>query len=374
MESSAFTRLTNRRRPAVPVVAAVLLSAGLLACGGEPAAEPDAAADIAPVAVTLEIAAYRPVAGEVVATGTVEPSRRVQPGSKILGRVDAVPVDEGQKVAAGELLARLESRDLQAALRQAEAGVAAALAQLDNARAQHERMTELHGRGSATRKNLEDATSAWRTAEAGVEQARANVSAVRVSLSYAEVRSPFEGWVVTKEIEEGDMVQPGRPLFTVEDLDPVKVVAEVPEAEVQGFSTGDRAQVEVAAVGHRSEGVLERIVPSGDRQSRTFRFEVVLPNPDGALKSGMFARVTLPRAATREVLLVPRSALVRRGQLVGVFVVAEDDGERPAARLRWVRTGAEVGDEVEVLSGLAPGERYVTAPPAGLEDGAEVAP
>jgi RND family efflux transporter MFP subunit len=277
-------------------------------------------------------------------------------------------------VAAGELLARLESRDLQAALRQAEAGVAAALAQLDNARAQHERMTELHGRGSATRKNLEDATSAWRTAEAGVEQARANVSAVRVSLSYAEVRSPFEGWVVTKEIEEGDMVQPGRPLFTVEDLDPVKVVAEVPEAEVQGFSTGDRAQVEVAAVGHRSEGVLERIVPSGDRQSRTFRFEVVLPNPDGALKSGMFARVTLPRLTTREALLVPRSALVRRGQLVGVFVVAEDDGERPAARLRWVRTGAEVGDEVEVLSGLAPGERYVTAPPAGLEDGAEVAP
>lgn len=355
-----------------PVV--VLALAGLLSgCSGEAESGPDSV-EAAPVAVPTAVAAYRPVAAEVVASGTVEPSRRARPGSKILGRVEAVPVAEGQKVAAGELLARLESRDLRAALRQAEAAVASAEAQLDNARSQHRRMLELHARGSATEKSLEDATSAWKTAEAGVEQARANAAAAEVSLGYAEIRSPFEGWVVAKEIEEGDMVQPGRPLFTVEDLDPAKVVADVPETEVHGYAPGDPARVEVAAVGRRAEGELHRIVPAGDRSSRTFRFEVVLANPEGFLKSGMFARVTLPRETTRQALLVPRSALVHRGQLEGVYVVQRDEPDRPTARLRWIRTGEGVGDEVEVLSGLAEGEVYVTAPPPGLQDGAEVAP
>jgi multidrug efflux pump subunit AcrA (membrane-fusion protein) len=136
--------------------------------------------------------------------------------------------------------------------------------------------------------------------------------------------------------------------------------------------------VEVAAMGYRAEGRIERIVPSGDRLSRTFRFEVVLPNPDGTLKSGMFARVALPRAATRPMLLVPRSAIVRRGGLEGVFVIDADRlGMEPVsgsgtARLRWLRTGETRGDEVAVLSGLEEGESYVVEPPAGLADGAPV--
>jgi RND family efflux transporter MFP subunit len=356
---------------------ALLALAGGAGCG-DGAAPETAAAGAPPVSVTVAVAASREVASEVVATGTVEPSRRAMPGTKILGRVDEAPVAEGEAVAAGQLLARLESRDLQAAIHQAEAAIAGAEARLENARAQHARMTELHARGSATAKNLEDATSDWRTAEAGVGQARANLAAARVTQGYAELRSPLDGWVVAKEVEVGDMVQPGRPLFTVEDLDPAKVVAEVPESEVRGFAPGDRALVEVAAMGYRAEGRIDRIMPSGDRLSRTFRFEVVLPNPDGTLKSGMFARVTLPRAATRPMLLVPRSAVVRRGGLEGVFVVDGDrSGMEPVpgsgtARLRWLRTGATRGDEVAVLSGLEEGERYVVEPPAGLADGAPV--
>lgn len=372
-------RGSRPRRRALAVASVLAVLGGSAGCGGEADPERVTAATAPPTVVTVATAAYREVASEVVATGTVEPSRRATPGTKILGRVDQAPVVEGEAVAAGQLLARLESRDLQASARQAEAVVAGAEAQLENARAQHARMTELHARGSATAKNLEDATSAWRTAEAGVEQARASLAAARVVLGYAEIRSPLDGWVVAKAVEVGDMVQPGRALYTVEDLDPAKVVAEVPESEVLGFAPGDRALVEVAATGYRADGRIERIVPAGDRLSRTFRFEIALPNPDGALKSGMFARVTLPRKATRPMLLVPRSAIVRRGGLEGVFVV---DGGRleggepvtgPAtARLRWVRIGETRGDEVAVHSGLDPGESYVVEPPAGLADGAPV--
>ncbi len=363
-----------RRHPAaVPLLLLAILSlplaSGLAGCGTAeppPAAGPQAAA----VAVATRVAAYRRVAEPVRVTAAIEPSRRVMPGSKILGRVDAVPVSEGQRVEAGQLLARLESRDLEAAVDQTRAAVASAQAQLVNARAQHERMVELQGRGSATTKNLEDATAGFQMAEAGVDQARANLAAARVNLSYARVVSPLDGWLVAKQIEEGDMVSPGRPLFTVEDLDPVKVVAEVPETEISGLAPGDPAVVEVTAVGFRQAGEISRIVPAGDARSRTFRCEIVLANPQGVLKSGMFARVAFqPASATsaREALLVPAGAIVRRGQLEGLYVV-----EDAHARLRWVRTGARGDGEVEVLSGLSPGDRYVVEPPAGLADGVAV--
>lgn len=369
------TRVPRRLAAPGATLAATLLLllavGGLAGCGGEPAAEPDAEEAQAAVPVTTRTASYADRARAVTATATVEPSRSVQPGTKILGRVDAVPVAEGQRVSAGQLLARLESRDLDAAIRQARAAVASAEAQLENARAQYERMRELESRGSATRKNLEDATSAFRMAEAGVEQARANLAATEVSRGYAEVRSPFDGWVVDKGIEAGDMVQPGRPLFTVEDLDPVKVVADVPAAAAQGFAPGAPVGVEVPALGLRTEGVLDRILPSADPGSRTIRFEIVQPNPEGRLKSGMFARVVLASESTRPVLLVPRSAVVARGQLEGLFVV-DREVEPPRARLRWVRLGEEHGDRVEVLSGLTEGEEYVAEPLPGLVDGSPV--
>jgi|GEM_PF-585911 len=353
---------------------------GLGACGGGGNEEPTggAAAPMEPTAVTTRVASYRPLGAELAATATVEPVRRTMPGTKILGRVDRVQVHEGQKVAAGALLAKLESRDLEASVRQAEAAVSSAEAQLTNAKAQFERIQELEGKGSATRKNLEDATSGYQMAQAGLEQAKANLASAKVTLGYAEVRTPFAGWVVEKRIEEGDMVQPGAPLFTVEDLDPVKVVAEVPETEIAGLSPGDPATVEVTAVGFRGSGTIDRIVPSGDRRSRTFRVEVRQPNPDGQLKSGMFARVALQMAGSRPALLVPVSALVARGQLEGVFVAeppkeAAGGGPNAVARLRWVRTGErhqqDGEDDIEILSGLSEGETYVVDPPTGLVDG-----
>lgn len=369
MEPTTMNRIISQKRL---LSLAVLTLAGSLACGGdEPSATaPDREAE--PVSVTARVASFGPVGNRLTVTGSVEPIRRTMPGTKIMGRVERVPVDEGQKVPGGALLAVLESRDLVAAVRQAEAAVAGAEAQLANADAQFERMRDLEARGSATRKSLEDATSAYRMAEAGVARAESNLEAARVSLGYAEVRTPFGGWVVDKRIEEGDMVQPGAPLFTVEDLDPVKVIAEVPSSEVSGLAPGDRARVEVTAVEHRGEGEIVRIVPSGDRRSRIFRVEIHQPNPDGVLNSGMFARVTFDEAGAVSTMRIPVSAVVRRGQLTGVFVVEADapgrDGQE-RARLRWVRIGERRDDGIVVLSGLSEGERYVLDPPTGLVDG-----
>lgn len=351
--------MTLRSSRLAILVVSVLLPV-LAGCGGtEPASAP-----AAPAEIRARTAVVKPVPVPDVAwvTGSVTAARRAEPGTKILGRVQAVTVDVGDAVRAGQILVRLEDADLRAAVAQADAAIAMAEAQVDNAHAQHARMTELHGRGSVTDKNLEDAVAGLRVAEAQVEQARANAQAARAMLAYATVASPFEGVMVAKHIEPGDMARPGAPLFAVEDLSSVDVVVNVPEARIAGRIAGETVRVET--FGRSVEAPITRIVPSGDPASRTFRLEVRLVNDDGVLKSGMFARVGLG-GVSRQTLVLPREALLERGQLRGAWVVA-DDG---TANVRWLRMGAESERGFEILSGLEGGERVVLDPPAGLVDG-----
>jgi RND family efflux transporter MFP subunit len=337
------------------------------ACGGgEPGALPEAAAQ--PVAVETAEARVESVDQVTRATGSVEPWRRTSPGTKILGRIQEVPVREGDRVKKGGLLARLESRDLEAALEQARAAIAMAEASLENAGAQHRRMEELHRRGSATDKNLEDARTAHRSAEAALQTARAGLEAARVTLEYAAIFSPIGGYVVARNVEVGDMALPGQPMFTVEDLSRAKIVVQVPESQVVDLGPGDPAWIEVDVLGREFPAQVDRVVPAGDPRSRTFDVKLVVDNPEELLKSGMFVRARFPRGS-RDVLRVPESSIVTRGQLRGLFVVAADG----AARLRWVRPGRAEAGLVEILSGLAPGERYVVSPSAGFADATVVA-
>lgn len=344
----------------------LILSLLATACGGDrhdsqqPAGGAPLSAPTARARLSTE-----PVLTET--TGSVEPWRRVSPGTKLLGRITEAPVRVGDRVRSGQLLARLEREDLEAAVRQAEAALAMAEAEMDNAEAHFRRIVDLHERGSVTDKNLEDATAARRRGAAAVEQARANLSAAEVMLGYAEVPSPIDGWITAKHVEAGDMAAPGAPLFTVSDLSRVKIRLQVPETEVVGLERDAPVRVSVDALGRSWEATVDRINPSGDTASRTYRVELSLPNPEGDLKSGMFARAWLPRGE-REVLRVPATAIVRRGQLEGLFVVG-DDG---VARLRWVRSGSHQDAGVEILSGLEAGETYVPDPPAGLTDGRRI--
>jgi RND family efflux transporter MFP subunit len=283
-----------------------------------------------------------------------------------MGRISRVEVREGDRVSRGQLMARLEDRDLQAAAEQARAGIAIAEAQLANSRAQYDRMVQLRERGSVTPKNLEDATSGFRVAEAALQKSQADLAAAEAALDYAQVRSPIDGWVVSQRVEAGDMAAPGSPFFTIENLDPVKVTVQVPEADVVGLEEGIPASVRIPALDREVEAEIDRVVPSGDPVSRTFAVQLLVDNPNGDIKSGMYARVLIS-SGEREVLTVPESALVHRGQMEGIFVV-----EGGTARLRWIKSGRGGDGRVEVISGLDAGERYVLDPPARLRDGSPV--
>ena len=350
--------------------AAGLLALLVVGCAGPdertdtPAPEPSAA-----IAVDVLRLTSSPVDRLVEATGTVLPRASVSPGTKILGRIASVPVREGDRIEEGALLAALESRDLEAAVRQAEAGLEMARAQLRNAEAQQARIAALHERGSATAKNLEDTDAALAVARAAVEQADAALDAARVTLGYASIRSPLTGWVVAKRVEPGDMATPGAPLFTVEDLSEAEIRVEVPESAIEHLTVGSTATLEILE--RELVAPVDRIVPSADPGSRTFDVRLLVPNEDGFLRSGLFVRARFA-VDSEERLVVPASALVERGGLIGVLLV-DESGDVPRARRTWVEVGraapSAAGPGRLVLSGLRDGDRVVVAPPPGLADG-----
>jgi RND family efflux transporter MFP subunit len=340
--------------------------AALLACGGG-GEHARSASDASAMPVDLATASEVDWTDALRATGSLEPVRRAAPGTVLMGRVDEVLRGEGDRVRSGEVLARVESRDVEARLAQAHAAVQAAQAMENNARRTRERMERLASRQAASPKNVDDAVAGHEAALANLRAAGEGVKAAEVSLAYSRITAPFAGVVVEKRVEAGDTAAPGMPLFVVEDDTRMKVEASLPESAVRGIAPGDPVAVEIGSAGEVRAAEISEILPAADPRSRTFTVRVLLDNPDRRLRSGTFARIRIP-GSPRKALAVPVSALIRRGPLTGVFVA----DAMQTARLRWVTAGSESEGRVEILTGLQPGERYVVAPPGDLEDGRRI--
>lgn len=323
------------------------------ACGG-----PRASQEAAPLSVRVAEVRESRTARRVPAVGSVEPIRRASPASRLMGSVVAAPFEEGDRVDSGQVLVRIDDRDLAARRTQVESRVGEAEVLLRDAETNLARMRTLEAERAIAGIQLEQAQTGQARAAAGVESARAALRELEANAAYGTITAPFAGEIVRKNVQAGDVATPGMPLFVLEDLSRIRVVAAVGEAAAARLRPGERVPVEIEAAGARAVGVVEAVVPASRPPVSGFRVNVVLSRPSSAVISGMTATVLVPSdepVAERAVrLLVPREALVRRGQMVGLFVV--DGG---AARLRWVRIGLDDGDGVEVLSGLRGGEQVV---------------
>ena len=304
----------------------------------------------------------------VALPGSVSGENRVQVSTRMMGWIREVLVREGVRVAAGQLLVRIDDTDLQARRAQAKAGIAEAQAVLANAETNLARFESLYAQKSVSKAQLDEVRTGRDRARAGVEAAQAGLRDVEVQLDYLAIKAPFSGTVVRRHVDPGNMANPGQPLLEIEQVGTMKVTAGIAERDVNLVAAGDTVAVEIASVpGGAVRVPVARIVPAANAMSRTFDLEAYLPNPDGHLKSGMFARVLVP-VGERSTVLVPRAALVERGQLTGVWLV--DDQSQ--ARLRWIRVGRAQGDDVEVLSGLNGGEKIVLKAAAALAEGDKV--
>jgi RND family efflux transporter MFP subunit len=200
---------------------------------------------------------------------------------------------------------------------------------------------------------------------AAASGARAQLTAARDTLAYFVLRAPFAGRIAARRVNLGDVVSPGLPLVEIEGEDGLEVRATVEPALAATVRPGDRVKALVDGQPGPLLATITAMAPSGDPMTHRFELKADLPAASG-LRAGLFARLLVPSAAVPSRLTVPMTALVERGGLTGLFVVAGGP-----ARLRWVAAGAREGDVVEIRAGVDAGERVVLDP-TGLEDGVAV--
>ncbi|MGC8792581.1 MAG: efflux RND transporter periplasmic adaptor subunit [Bryobacteraceae bacterium] len=297
-----------------------------------------------------------PVVSEAV--GTVQAEQLVILSSRVVANIVEMRASAGQKVARGEVLVVLDDRDLRHRLQQAQEAVRSAEATLAQARADYLRDKPLFEKQVIPAYDFEHMQTNLKIAEANLQRLQEAEKEAQVNLTYAVIRSPFEGVVVDKLANAGDLPAPGKPLLTMYEQGRLWLEASVPEALMTYVHLNSVLTVELDAVGRQIRGRVVEIVPSRDPSTRTALVRVRVSDARD-IHPGMFGRLLIPTGA-QELLTIPAAAIIRAGQLTLVDVVAQGRLERRAAQL-----GRAVGDQFEVLSGLAPGETVVVRQAGG---------
>lgn len=322
----------------------------IAACGKHDPQHPTQSA-LPAVAVKVQAAKLQPHTATEEVVGTVRSKLRAMVEAKVSGRVLEYSATPGAMVKAGDMLARLDVQEIQAKVDQARA-------MLDQATRDFDRQKQLIASNATTRQDYD-------AADARVKVATAAVSEAETMLGYARVTAPFDGVVTRKLADVGDLAMPGKPLLEIEAPTALRFEADLPEAILDRVTMGAKMQVKIASVSEPLEAVVSEIAPVADPVSRTFLVKLDLPPTEG-LRTGQFGRVSVPVAETK-LLLVPQSAVLKRGQMEIVFVAK--DGK---AALRLVKTGKVLDGRVEVLSGIEEGEQVIVSDIARLADGQPV--
>jgi RND family efflux transporter MFP subunit len=286
------------------------------------------------------------------AAGEVASERHTVVSARVLARIEEVRVTAGSRVEQGDVLVVLDARDLKAGVGEADEALRAAQARLELARSESERVQALFEKGVASKRQLDQATSELRAAEAsvrGLDEAR---DQSRAMFSFAEIRAPVGGRVVDRLAEPGDTATPGTPLLRIYDPTLLRVEVPVRESLAVHLRVGQPLEVEIPALGESLEGVIGEIVPLAEPGARTLLIKVRLHKVDERLMAGLYARVAIP-AGQRRRLLVPSGAVQEIGQLSYVEVATEAGGRER----RLITTGRKEPDgRIEILSGLQPAE------------------
>ena len=364
-------------------------------------------ADRQPKQVSVALVRRDGVRRSVDVVGTLTAVDQVTVSSETDGTVRAILADLGDRVTAGQVIVRLDNERQQYAYQQQQAALARTLAQYGATDPQHlpqaeatpdvqrasaelaqasrafERASELSKRQLLSQQALDDAQAELQTKRAGFEVALQNARNLAASIQASEaatklsnrqlrdteIRAPFDGYVERRLINLGELVKAQMPVMAIVRIEPLKVTAEIPERMAPWIDGGRPVDLHVDAYpGRTFTGKVTRISPAVNTGTRAFPFEAVVPNRDGALKPGTFARVHVESAKVDEVLTLPFAALQYRYGVNRVFVVGGDRLE-----MRELQVGERLGERIEVISGVQPGERVVVKDVETLNGGEFVA-
>jgi membrane fusion protein, multidrug efflux system len=354
---SRNSRARNRRLIGVFFFSAiVIIAAGSAARLVGREAQPAAPAERA-VAVQVRTPLALERQQQLVLSGEVEARRSVSVGFRVGGLVTQVAVQEGEAVRDGQQLAALDPEDYRLQLELAQAAAARVTDQFERAR-------EIHAQGRLT-------PADYTAAETGAREARAHEQIAQRALTNTRLVAPFTGIVAHRGVQPGEQVGPGMPVFTIVDLDPVRVRVGVPEREIGRVRMGLPARVAIPSLrGWSGEGVIDRIGVVPDPVSRTYPVRIAIPNPGAVLRPGMIADVRIEEDARVTALTLPGEAIVRDASGVMVVYVYFPDEARVFSRR--VEVGSVRGREVEILGGVGAEDLVVVGGQHRVRDGVRV--
>lgn len=340
----------------------------LVSCGGEdkkPVADTTAA-----ISVTVSQVETNGNSPFLSVSGKIQASNSADLSTRMMGYVNKVHVNVGDKVRKGQLLVSINNSDLQAKSAQVNAGITEATAAFNNAQKDYNRFKNLFADNSASQKEMDDMTANFEMAKARLEAAKQMKNEVNAQFTYSNITAPFSGTVTSKNVEAGNMANPGVPLVSIETPGNFEVMAMVPETEISEIKNGTTVDVLVKSIQQTLKGKVTEVSTSAKNTGGQYLVKIALDKTEANILSGMFTTVQFPveRNATSELVLVPTEAIVTNGQLSGIYTVSESN----TALLRWLRLGRTFGDQVEVLSGLNSEEAYIVSAEGKLFNGAKV--
>jgi RND family efflux transporter MFP subunit len=357
-----------------------------------------------PMPVEFATAKRAPLSERVLVVGNLIGAATVQAVPKINGRLQSVNVQLGDAVRQGQLIAKVEDREIQEQVRQAEAAYRVAEAtirqreaDLKLAQTNLERNKSLLDRQLLPKQTFDDtdarhqaAVAQLDLARAQFEQSKARLDELKINLSNTVIASPVDGFVGKRFLDPGATVSPNVPVASLVDIRSVRMVANLVEKDVRRVTVGTRADIDVDAYpGETFAGRVSRVAPVFDPATRTAEMEIEVPNPGFRLKPGMYARVQLTVAVRPDAITVPSNAVVRLDGKPGVFLAearsgaatggpsgaaatsgkSSGDDKSLSAKFVAIETGISDGKSVEIVSGVRDGARVITTGAGALKDG-----
>ena len=310
----------------------------------------------------------KPLKPFIESIGTLNPFEEVTISAEVEGVLRSVKVEEGTQVSKGMLLAAIDDSDYSLEVKRAEAALRQAEATLENTRLEHKRKDALFKEELVTKQQYDDVVTRLSLADAEVDRAKASLSLAKLKLAKTKITSPLACVVKEKRVSAGDFVKNGTPLFVIIQPNPIKLRFTVPEKDVGRLKMHQEVILKVDGFpGSEFKGKVNIVFPNVEEKTRTLLVEALVPNNNGILKPGLFAKVTLYTAGERNTIVVPVTALLYEAEKVKVFTV---EGDR--AKEREVKLGSKYGETMEIVEGVKEGEKVVAFGQQNLSEGAKV--
>ena len=324
-----------------------------------------------PIAVQVKEAKMNMDGSTITVSGTIQGVNKADLSTRMMGAVKQINIKLGDEVKKGQLLLVIDDADISAQLAQAKANLITAETNYKNTLTNYNRFKNLFEKNSATQKEFDDISTQLKMSEAQVTMAKEAVNRMNAQFQYTNIVAPFNGTIAAKTVKIGDLAKPGMPLVSIEGTKEFEVIGMVPETYISAIQKTNSVQVSIPSLNKEIKAEIKEFSGSATNTAGQYQITVRLPKSAENLLAGMYAQIQISidsNSAEKNAIQIDKKALIQTGQLTGVYTVSESG----TAILRWVQTGNEFGEQVEILSGLTQNEKYIVFAEGKLFNGAQI--